>query len=126
MEAGEISLRKAAETVRHDADPVPLDPKDLAARAEANTAKALKTDRRIDRRDVRVVYRRLNEVDRGQFIAVVITIAYMVARLATALDSERRQVADAAFNVLRSNDERLRHDEVVRAWIDEYEHSERA
>lgn len=35
-------------------------------------------------------------------------------------------VADAYFDALRSNDERLKHDEVVRAWAESYESAERA
>ena len=38
-----------------------------------------------------------------------------------ALDSQRRHVADAAFSAIASVSERLKHDEVVRAWIEEHE-----
>jgi hypothetical protein len=43
------------------------------------------------------------------------------AWLKTALDSERREVADRAFDVIVTPGEKLRHDQKVRAWIDEYE-----
>ena len=45
-----------------------------------------------------------------------------VARwLSSMLDSERRQVADAALSAIASVSERLKHDDVVRAWIEEHE-----
>ena len=44
----------------------------------------------------------------------------------TPLDAQRRQVADAMFNAIASADERLRHDEIVRAWVESYESDERA
>jgi hypothetical protein len=44
----------------------------------------------------------------------------------SALDSQRRQIADAMFNAIASADERLKHDEVVRTWVEEYKRSERA
>jgi hypothetical protein len=43
------------------------------------------------------------------------------AWLRTALDSERRQVADKAFDFIATPVERLKHDEKVRAWLDQYE-----
>jgi hypothetical protein len=42
----------------------------------------------------------------------------MSSRGARALDSERRQIGDAAFNAIASADERLRHGEIVQAWLD--------
>jgi hypothetical protein len=41
--------------------------------------------------------------------------------LRMALDSQRREVADKAFDFIVSNAEKLKHDEKVRAWLDEYE-----
>jgi hypothetical protein len=43
------------------------------------------------------------------------------AWLRTALDSERREVADKAFNFIVTPVERLKHEEKVRAWLDQYE-----
>jgi hypothetical protein len=97
-----------------------------AAVADTNTRKYVESNARIDKRDVRVLYRRLSEAEQRRFLAEVIGIDDVVAWGASALDSERRRGADALFNALRSNDERLRHDDVVRAWIEEYERSERA
>ena len=43
------------------------------------------------------------------------------AWLRTALDSERREVADKAFDFIATHAERLKHDEKVRAWLANYE-----
>jgi hypothetical protein len=43
----------------------------------------------------------------------VIGVDDIVAWRMSALDSQRRQIADAMFNAIASVDERLKHDEVV-------------
>jgi hypothetical protein len=48
------------------------------------------------------------------------------AHLASVADRERRQIADDAFSAIMSADEKLKHDEVVRAWITIHEKGERA
>jgi hypothetical protein len=125
VEAGEISVQKAAETVRRP-EPARNDNEQTKAVAEANTRKQARTDARINRRDVRVVYRQLSDAERGRFLVEVNTLDDLMAWRMNALDSHRRAVADAYFDALRSTDERLRHDEIVRAWFEQHESSERA
>jgi hypothetical protein len=71
------------------------------------------------------VFGTLTEIERRRFLAEVIAIDYIVAWGASALDSQPRQIADAAFNAIAAVNERLRHDEMVRAWIEQHERSER-
>ena len=52
----------------------------------------------------------LGEGERRRFLAEVLRIDDVVAWLTTALDLERRKVADSAFHSIASADERLRHD----------------
>lgn len=108
-----------------DAVPLTSEPT-TAAVAEANRQRQARTDARVNRRDVRVVFRQLSDADRRRFLAEANTIDDVVAWGASALDAQRREVADAYFDALRSNDERLKHDEVVRAWVESYESDERA
>jgi hypothetical protein len=68
----------------------------------------------------------LSEAERSRFLAEGIGVDDIVARRMDALDSQRRQIADAYFNTVASADEWLKHDEVVRAWVEEFEQSERA
>jgi hypothetical protein len=124
VDSGEVGLRKAAETVRRDAEPARND--ETAAVAEANTRKWVESNARINKRDVRVVFRQLSDAERRRFLAEANTMDDILAWRMSALDSQRRQIADAYFDALRSNDERLKHDEIVRAWVEEYERSERA
>ena len=104
VESGEIGLHKAAETVRSDAGPVPLTTK---AVAEANTRKQIKSNARINNRDVRVVFRQLSDAERRRFLAEANTIDDILAWRMNTLDAQRRTVADAYFDALISNDERL-------------------
>ncbi len=45
------------------------------------------------------------------------------AALIKAIDSDvnRRRLADDAFKAIGSNEEKLKHNEVVEAWLDEHE-----
>ena len=97
-----------------------------AAVAEANRQRQARTDARVNRRDVRVVFRQLSDAERRRFLVEVIGLDDILAWRMSALDSQRRMVADAYFDAVASADERLKHDEVVRAWVEEYERSSRA
>ena len=57
-------------------------------------------------------------IEQRRFLAEVNTIADVVARLATALDSERRQIADDVFSMIRSISGRQRHADLVQAWVE--------
>jgi hypothetical protein len=109
-----------------DAEPKPLRPDDTAKIAEANRRKYVESNARINKRDVRVVFKQLSDADRRGFLAEANTIDDILGWRMGALDSQRRQIADAYFDALRSNDERLKHDEIVRAWVESYESDERA
>jgi len=43
-----------------------------------------------------------------------------------ATDTDLRKLADLAFRAITNVEERLKHDETVRAWIDEHERRNRA
>ena len=62
VEAGEISVRKAAESVRQKPEPESPEAQlaRLSAKAKANTAKAMKADARYRQKDVRAVFRTLS------------------------------------------------------------------
>ena len=128
VKRGEQEYRMRVERkpdAERDAVPLTSEPT-TAAVAEANRQRQARTDARVNRRDVRVVFRQLSDADRRRFLAEANTIDDVVAWGASALDAQRREVADAYFDALRSNDERLKHDEVVRAWVESYESDERA
>jgi len=58
-------------------------------------------------KEVRALFGRLTADDRREFDRW---------RHAEALDSERRTIADDAFNAIRASAERLRHSAIVREW----------
>jgi hypothetical protein len=78
----------------------------------ANRQEALQTDARFRMNEARIAFQRLTADKRREFDRW---------RLAGALDSERRMIADAAFSSIASTDERFNHDQVVSAWIAEHE-----
>jgi hypothetical protein len=128
VRAGKIGLRAAADIARHpdeQAESASENPEAqlarLSANAKTNTAKALKADARYRQKDIRAVFRRLSDAERSRFLAEVIGVDDVIAWRTGALDSQRRQIADAYFNAIASVGERLKHDEVVRAWIEEHE-----
>ena len=148
VRAGKMGLREAADIARHgptpqseppvdpDAEPEsgssePVTPTEseppeaqlarLSANAKAQTAKAMKADARYRRKEVGEAFRALKEAERSRFLAEVIGVDDVVAWRMGALDSQRRQIADAYFNAIASVSERLKHDEVVRAWIAQHE-----
>ena len=132
VEAGKIGLRAAADMARHpdeqseSATPTESENPEaqlarMSANAKANAAKALKADARYRQKDIRAVFRRLSEAERSRFLADVISVDDVIAWRMSALNSQRRQIADAYFNAITSVSERLNHDEVVRAWIEEHE-----
>ena len=45
----------------------------------------------------------------------------ILAWLANASDSDRRRLADDAFDAINSAEERFRHDEKVSKWLDKHE-----
>lgn len=148
--AGDIGIRAAADMARHpenfdDEQPppefeAPFDPDDsddkvvaiaqarpqktTAEVAEANTQKAAKTDARINNRDIRIVFRQLDEAERDRFLAEVVDDVAVFRWLTTAPDAELRNIADAAFAAIRSDEEKLRHDDVVKAWLENYENGD--
>jgi hypothetical protein len=118
VKAGKVSLRKAAETARRP-EPARNDIEQTAAVADANTRKQARTDARINKRDVRVVFKQLSHADRQQFIDEVIGVDDVVGWLAKALDSERLRIADAAFDSIKAKTARHGHERVVYAWLEE-------
>jgi hypothetical protein len=115
VESGEVGLHKAAETVRND-EPAPLT---TAAVADKRRAEVAAQDARYRQKEIRAVFKALNETERSRFLAEVIGIDNVVAQFATMLDSERRQIADAAFNSIKSKTARHGHERVVYAWLEE-------
>jgi ParB-like chromosome segregation protein Spo0J len=117
VESGEVGLHKAAETVRRDADDkvISLNP------AEANRQRVADEDARYRMREARKAIARLTEDERRSAGVGPITIDAIKAWSADALDSENRQAADATFNAIKADAEKLKHDEVVKAWLEEYE-----
>ena len=112
VEAGEITLKAAAQIARRvepesefDADVVAPDRATLKARADANALKANKSADRINKRDIRVVFRQLDDAEKRRFLAEVNTINDVLAWLPTVLDSDCRRVPTAAFRAIRSNAE---------------------
>ena len=68
--------------------------------------------------------------DRGPWpttrLPVPVSYLDIMAWLAAASDSERRRLADDAFSVIDSAGERLKHDEMVRAWLAKHERGDAA
>jgi hypothetical protein len=103
--------------VRRDADDkvISLNP------AEANRQRVADEDARYRMREARKAIARLTEDERRSAGVGPITIDAIKAWSADALDSENRQAADATFNAIKADAEKLKHDEVVKAWLEEYE-----
>jgi len=54
-------------------------------------------------------------------LPIPITFLDIIGWIAGAADADLRRLADLAFDTIVSPDERLRHDEKVRAWLDKHE-----
>jgi hypothetical protein len=124
--AGRSDSTKAAEIVRRDAEPEPDPAKQTATVADKRRAEVAAQDSRYRQKEIRAKFRALTEIERRKLVGEVLTIDDILAWRMNALDSQRREVADAMFNTIASADERLRHDEIVRAWVESYESDERA
>ena len=104
-----------------------LVPSTRKAVAEANTREYVESNARIDKRDVRMLFRRMADADQRRFLAEVIGVDDIVAWRMSALDLQRRQIADAVQRYrFRSMTSGSNIRGRARVWIAEYERSEQA
>jgi ParB-like chromosome segregation protein Spo0J len=99
VESGEVSLHKAAETVRSAAEPEPNHAKPTAAVADKRRAEAAAQDSRYRQKEIRAKLQALTDDERRQFLVEAIGVDDIVAWGASA-----------------SADDRLWLGEIVRAW----------
>ena len=122
MEKGEISLHKAVQTLPHEREPV----QPISGRAESRP-KAPPNEEDGVIRQVLALTATLSfpaqEKLRWQWRQMPrpVVMGDIGAWLRTALDSERRQVADKAFDFIVWNAEKLKHNDKVVEWLAEYE-----
>jgi ParB-like chromosome segregation protein Spo0J len=96
----------------------------LAATAKANTEKAIKRNERYERNRLKTVsklFDHLDETQKRRLVAEKMVMADLIAWLGKALDSERRHISIAGFQAIRTDDEKLKVNEAVVAWLNRHE-----
>ena len=97
VEAGETSLRKAAETARRDAEPQAPSREAIEAISEAiseaNRQKALKADLRTMRREVRTKFRILDDAEKRRFLAEKFAVRNIILDWIVFVSSRRIEAA---------------------------------